>query len=134
MKNKFTFHELLLISGVSIAAAALLIPTLNGATKKSVQLGCLDKQKVLYQAFTSYTNDHSGLLPDGAVLNRRSQAGWWNVLYCYTQKNTLIHKKNGKFITDFTPESNIGRAQVDGEFVFADTSSHSRDQIDLYLL
>lgn len=87
MKHKFTLQELLISSVIFIALAALCIPVLNGAAKRGSKMSCLDKQKALYQAFSNYTDDHAGAMPDGAILQRRSPNGWWNVLYVYSQNN-----------------------------------------------
>ncbi|MBE6355975.1 MAG: hypothetical protein E7058_02545 [Lentisphaerae bacterium] len=89
MKHRFTFPELVIISGISLLAAALLIPTLGAAGKKARTLACTEKQQNLYKGFAAYCSDNDNLLPDGAQLDRRSKDGWWNKLYPYTRDNHL---------------------------------------------
>ena len=54
-KHPFSLQELLIFPVIFIALAALCIPVLNGAVKRGSKMSCLDKQKALYQAFSSYT-------------------------------------------------------------------------------
>ena len=107
MKNKFTFHEMLLIAGVSVAAAALLIPSVSASGKKARKLACTEKQVNLYKGFSAWCSDNDGKLPDGAQLGRRSKEGWWNKLYPYTKDNHLsrcpdaVDPDNGPAIITF---------------------------------
>lgn len=88
-KHPFSLQELLILSVIFIALSTLCIPVLNGAAKRSGKMSCLDRQKALFKAFASYTDDHAGYMPDGAILQRRSPNGWWNLLFAYTQNNHL---------------------------------------------
>jgi len=59
----FTLVEILVVTVIVLALAAILFPVVDGALEKSHQGDCLSNQKQLALALLTYTQDHDGLLP-----------------------------------------------------------------------
>lgn len=63
----FTLIELLVVIAIIAILAAILFPVFAQVKERARQVKCLNNQKQLGQAFLSYVNDFSGVMPVGSA-------------------------------------------------------------------
>ena len=74
----FTLIELLIVVGIIMLLLTILVPGLEAARRKSVQVRCLVNVRSCVQALCSYTTDNKGKFPDkvqGALISWFGKAG-----------------------------------------------------------
>ena len=78
-RNIFTLIELLIVVAVIAILAALLLPALNKAKEKAVNIQCLNQQKQLGTFFQMYTQEYNGYFP--GQLGSGYATCWAYILY-----------------------------------------------------
>jgi prepilin-type N-terminal cleavage/methylation domain-containing protein len=81
--NGFTLVELLVVIGIIAVLIGILLPALNKARKASRTTACLSNLRQCALAFTMYTNENKGRLPDyvwypAASTPNRAEVAWTN--------------------------------------------------------
>ena len=109
--DAFTLIELLVVIAIIAILAAILLPVLDSAKKKAVQVQCLNNYKQLELCYQMYHEDNNTLLPWNNVNNPpqnwiqghatqdyNSRNIWNGVLYGYN-KNAKIYACPGSTLT-----------------------------------
>lgn len=95
-KKGFTLLELLVVIAIIILLVALLMPALNGGTRKSKEVQCLSNMRQLCAAWASYAGDH-----DGAFLSSEHGAATAWVLSGNT-KDTIDQGGLWPYVKDYS--------------------------------
>jgi prepilin-type N-terminal cleavage/methylation domain-containing protein len=86
----FTLVELLVVVGIIALLIAFLLPALQNARKKAVQLTCVSNIRQQGLAIISYSNDYQGDLPAGSWTD-----GNYNSSHGFDQQVLLIERYSG---------------------------------------
>ena len=84
----FTLLELLVVIAIVATLAALLLPALGKSKAASQSLSCLNNLKQLETAWTLYTDDHNGTLPEN--LSDHIGAMWWSSPNSWTGHSSAL--------------------------------------------
>lgn len=76
-RRGFTLIELLVVIAIIAILAAMLLPALSAAKLRATSALCLGNQRQLAMAWTMYTDDNSGRMPNfTTVTNARGERPW----------------------------------------------------------
>lgn len=93
----FTLIELLVVIAIIAILAALLLPALSKAKKKSLQANCLSNQRQIGLALTLYTGENADTLPRLADWNSLGgQDGAYDLFVAATNRPLYSYQGNGQ--------------------------------------
>lgn len=78
-RGAFTLVELLVVIAIISVLAGLLLPVLAKVRKQAYVITCMNNQKQIFLAVTSYVNDNNGFLPSDYGVDF-SWLRWWDVI------------------------------------------------------
>lgn len=115
MRRNFTLIELLVVIAIISIIAAMLLPALNSARQKSIQINCLSSQKQIAQYHGFYVDENDGYFvhwkPMTIGSDPISYGGWvtaFKRLYKPDEKIFLCHGSSSKINYYYTQKKNMG--------------------------
>src|SRR5579863_9475676 len=85
--NGFTLVELLVVIAIIAILAAVLMPVLSAAQKRTAQATCINNQKQIGLGVQIYLSDNSGVFPGIASRTYGFQSADW----IYWRTNTALY-------------------------------------------
>src|SRR4051812_19405084 len=93
-RRGFTLVELLVVVGIISVIIAFLLPALQTARRRAVQLACMSNLRQQGLAIMMYVNDNRGALPNGDLTD-----GNYNYSHAFEANATTllvdVYSKNG---------------------------------------
>ena len=98
-RSRFTLIELLVVVAVIAILAAILLPAMNKAKARSLEVACAANLSQCVQALTLYADDMEGNLPP--AISESGQTGIHAAAYLYTSEDWDLRSFVRPYIGDF---------------------------------